>query len=345
MKKLFSLFLVTTGLWASAACVNVANKAMKTNTLMIVDVARILPLYPKTIISNSGTQGWDAVIETHALNKVNTHRLTDIDNNPISGSMVVSVDDLESMSLKLNTPDMPRLIDLHITGCSGSHNQYFHQILDKNQELNLFIIFTNDVTWIVEEFLYGCTNLTTLDLSPLLNVTNIARSFLALCAGLRTLDLSPLSNVKSIDSRFLKGCTGLTTLDVSPLSQVTSIRDHFLSCCTGLTTLDLSPLSQVTSIGDHFLYGCSGLTILDLSSLSNVTTIENCFLYGCTGLTKLDLSPLSQVTNIGCHFLQGCTGLTKLDLSPLSQAVLNESEISVKYHIKKQEKDHTCVIN
>ena len=150
------------------------------------------------------------------------------------------------------------------------------------------------------------------------NTNSVPRTFLQECTGLTTLDLSPLSQLTKIYKAFLSGCTKLTTLDLSPLSQVREVHGAFLQGCTGLTTLDLSPLSQVREV-DTFLEGCTELTTLDLSPLSQVMRVHEGFLRGCTGLTALDLSPLSQLTKIYGEFLQGCTGLTSLDFGPLTQ--------------------------
>ena len=167
-------------------------------------------------------------------------------------------------------------------------------------------------------FLYNCTNLTTIDLSPLSNVISIGNGFLSWCTNLTTLDLSFLSNVTSIGSHFLYNCKNLTTIELSFLSNVTSIDSHFLYNCKNLTTIELSPLSNVTSIGHCFLDNCKNLTTIDLSPLSNVTSVGHCFLYTCSNLTTIDLSPLSNVTSVGHCFLSSCSKLTTIDLSPLS---------------------------
>ena len=44
-------------------------------------------------------------------------------------------------------------------------------------------------------FLSYCSNLTTIDLFPLFNVTQIGKGVLSYCSNLTTIDLSPLSNV------------------------------------------------------------------------------------------------------------------------------------------------------
>ena len=113
-----------------------------------------------------------------------------------------------------------------------------------------------------QHFLNGCTGLTTIDLSPLLQVTVVQDSFLEGCTGLSTLDLSPLLRVTEVQGFFLKGCTGLSTLDLSPLSHLKEVSYGFLKECTGLTTLDLSPLSQVKEVEWGFLDGCTGVDVV-----------------------------------------------------------------------------------
>ena len=95
------------------------------------------------------------------------------------------------------------------------------------------------------------------------NVVAVPEDFLMKCTGLTTLDLSPLSQVTVVQGSFLEGCIGLTSLDLSPLSQVTEVRGSFLRGCTGLTSLDLSPLSQVTEVQESFLEGCSSINAVD----------------------------------------------------------------------------------
>ena len=87
---------------------------------------------------------------------------------------------------------------------------------------------------------YGCSGLTSLDLSPLdtQNVTYMYAMFYD-CSGLTSLDLTPLDtkNVTDMHSMFY-GCSGLTSLDLTPLdtSKVTDMTYMFAGC-SGLTSL------------------------------------------------------------------------------------------------------------
>ena len=83
----------------------------------------------------------------------------------------------------------------------------------------------------------------------------IGDNFLRDCENLTSIDLSPLSNVTLIGHNFLRNCKNLTSIDLSPFSNVTSISSYFLSSCENLTSIDLSPFSNVTSIGGSFLSG------------------------------------------------------------------------------------------
>jgi hypothetical protein len=213
--------------------------------------------------------------------------------------------DLEAMLLK--NPDIRLILDV---GEREKLELSRHHLPGSLKHLKI----TGAVTHIGHTCLYGCSGLTSLDLSALNKVTHIGWHFLDGCSGLTSLDLSGLSNVTQIGFNFLGSCSGLTSLDLSPLSKVTHIEDTFLDGCSGLTSLDLSALKNVTHIKFGFLVGCSGLTSLNLSVLNNLTEIWPYFLAGCSGLTKLDLSPLNKVTHIGEFFLAGCSGLTEMNL-------------------------------
>ena len=111
------------------------------------------------------------------------------------------------------------------------------------------------------------------------------------CSSLTTLDLSSFDTSQVMDMRFMfKGCSSLTTLDLSSFdtSQVTDMRVMFKDCFS-LTSLDLSRFdtSQVTDMNRMFA-GCRGLRSLDLSSFatSKVTNMFGMF-SGCSSLTTI----------------------------------------------------------
>ena len=123
---------------------------------------------------------------------------------------------------------------------------------------------------------YGCTSLTSVDLS-----------------GLDT------SNVTDMSYMF-RDCTSLTSIDLSGLdtSRVTNMRSMFLGC-TSLVSVDLSGLntSNVT-IMDSVFSSCSSLVSVDLSGLdTSSVTIMSAMFYGCTLLEKLVLGAATTLRN------------------------------------------------
>ena len=113
---------------------------------------------------------------------------------------------------------------------------------------------------------YGCSKLTSLDLSNLdtENVTNMLSMFNG-CSRLTSLDVSGFNtgSVVSMESMF-QGCSRLTSLDVSGFNtgSVTNMQSMFRGC-RGLTSLDVSKFNtgSVTNMGSMF-YNCSGLTTI-----------------------------------------------------------------------------------
>jgi uncharacterized repeat protein (TIGR02543 family) len=166
-----------------------------------------------------------------------------------------------------------------------------------------------------DDFLYGFTALTDIDLSPLSGLTSVGNNFLDTCTGLTAVDLSPLSGLTSVANNFLSNCVQLQTLNLAPLSKVVSVGDSFLYSCEQLQTLNLAPLSGALSVGNNFLAICSGITSLDLTPLSGLDRINDGFLT-FTGITSLDLAPLSGVLSIGDSFLGLCFSLEELSNLP-----------------------------
>ena len=170
----------------------------------------------------------------------------------------------------------------------------------------------------MSEMFYGCSGLTSLDLSHFntQNVTNMSEMFYG-CSGLTSLDLSHFNtqNVTKMGRMFFD-CRGLTSLDLSHFNtQNVTDMGHMFSYCSGLTSLDLSHFNtqNVTDMQSMFS-GCSGLTSLDVSHFNpqNVTLMSYMF-SGCSGLTSLDVSHFNtqSVTDMGDMF-SGCSALTTI---------------------------------
>jgi hypothetical protein len=196
----------------------------------------------------------------------------------------------------------------------------------------------NALTSIGNNAFYGCTGLTSFDISGATGLTSIGDGAFSDCAGLTSFTIS--ASVTSIGTNAFSGCTGLTSFDISGATGLTSIGIYAFYSCTGLTTVTIP--TSVTSIGESAFYCCTGLTTVDLSQATNLQTIgANAFndctaatfktttgspaaavkynalisigngaFRNCTGLTSFDASGATGLTSIGESTFYGCTGLT-----------------------------------
>jgi uncharacterized repeat protein (TIGR02543 family) len=145
--------------------------------------------------------------------------------------------------------------------------------------------------------------------------------FLVFFSGLTSVDLSPLSEITDTGDGFLYSCTGLTELDLSPLSGLTTIGQSFLNLCTGLSSLDLSALNNITTIGRVFLDSDPGIVSLTLpEEMPELVSIGEYFMR-TSSLTSLTLPPMPKLTSIGYDFLRSSHSLLSLDLSALPASV------------------------
>ena len=130
------------------------------------------------------------------------------------------------------------------------------------------------------------------------NVTTVGNSGLSYafygCTSLTSVDLSSLTTMSgsySIGYAFYN-CTGLTSVDLSSLTTVSGSYslNYAFRGCTSLKSIDLSSLTTVgNSSLSYAFYGCTGLTSVDLSSLTTVSGSNGLSyaFYGCTGLTDI----------------------------------------------------------
>ena len=181
---------------------------------------------------------------------------------------------------------------------------------------NIDTRYTKDM----HDMFYGCTGLTSLDLSTFntSKVTDMSGMFIG-CSNLVNVDVSNFdtSNVTNMASMFMSD-SKIAALDVSKWNtgKVEKMPQLFTSC-SSLTELDVSNWDTSNVQYMHIMfYGCRGLTELDVSkwNVSNVLDFDRTFVY-CSGLTELDLSNwnTSSATNMNTMFA-GCTNLTKLYL-------------------------------
>ena len=145
------------------------------------------------------------------------------------------------------------------------------------------------------------------------NVTSIGYEAFFGCTDLTSIDIS--NGVTTIVSRAFVGCTGLTSITIG--NNVTSIGSKAFWCCTGLTSITIG--NSVTSIGEMAFDNCSGLTSVTIGN--SVESIGNSAFADCTDLTSITIP--SSVTSIGGAAFASCTNLTSVTFDNCTPSFYN----------------------
>ena len=164
-----------------------------------------------------------------------------------------------------------------------------------------------NVTGIGQYAFYGCTSLTSIDLSGT-QVTTIDIFAFYYCTSLTSITIP--DSVTTIDTNAFRKCTSLTSIDLSG-TQLTTIGLRAFYQCTSLTSIDLFG-TQVETIGDYAFNECTSLTSIDLSG-TQVTIIGQFAFYQCSSLTSIHFP--NSLTTIGASTFTQCSSLNSIDLS------------------------------
>ena len=180
---------------------------------------------------------------------------------------------------------------------------------------------------------YGCTGITSVDLSSLQSVDGYGMYHaFQNCTGITSIDLSSLQTIgtNGMYSVF-QNCRSITSVDLSSLQSVDGYgMYHAFNGCTGITSVDLSSLQSVGNYGMQYaFYGCTGITSVDLSSLQTIGTngMSNAF-NGCTGITKIlfpsltDVQTNSFASSSSNGAFRSCTALTEIHFRADMQATI-----------------------
>jgi hypothetical protein len=104
----------------------------------------------------------------------------------------------------------------------------------------------------VSELLYGCTNITSVDLTPLAGLVNVTNA-----------------------SRLLSGCTNITSVDLTPLASWVNVTNasELLNDCSKLVSVDLTPLASWAKViyNSSLIVGCSKLIFISVLSTTLFT--------------------------------------------------------------------------
>ena len=125
------------------------------------------------------------------------------------------------------------------------------------------------------------------------------------CTGITSVDLSSLQTVDSFGANnMLYGCTGITSVDLSSLQSVGTYGLQSVLCgCTGITSVDLSSLQSVGSNGMNSAFAvCRKLNLMSFPSLTDVqagsfgTSTYTYAFRDCTALTEIHFRADMQAT-------------------------------------------------
>lgn len=167
-----------------------------------------------------------------------------------------------------------------------------------------------------QNLFYGCSNLTSIDLTQL--TTTAESEFRGI--GITILNAPLLSNFTG--SNVFNECTNLNT--IQSFGSITSIPQLAFRGCTSLSTIP--SLDDITNFGQGCFNGCSNLTAtVNLTNVANIG--QNAFKN-----TKIQVTgtPSANI-NIGGAAFQQCSNLTSFDFSnitTLNDSVFYESGLS-----------------
>jgi hypothetical protein len=137
-------------------------------------------------------------------------------------------------------------------------------------------IVDSTTTSIGDCFFGNCTNLTTVDLTPLTNVTSIGNYFFLGCTGLTSANLSGLTSLQTIDGYFFFNTPNLLTLTAKADSGINGTLsslavDHFKARPDKFTTINLNGNATTVPawVNEPNITGDS--TTLNLSAMTGLT--------------------------------------------------------------------------
>ena len=181
----------------------------------------------------------------------------------------------------------------------------------------------------IQGMFYGCSNLTSLDLTDLPTIAgNVVFSYLfANDSNLTSINFGKfLTYTMSSSSYMFNGCSGLTTIDLSSQAVGTgsAIRDNMFYNCTSLTSLTLPSGDSYFNCGQscqQMFANCKLLTHIDLSNCAfiNVRSFYRMFA-GTSSANTMALQTItfSERTVIGdnsniSQMFQRCVNLTTIN--------------------------------
>ena len=190
---------------------------------------------------------------------------------------------------------------------------------------------------------YGCTALTSVNLSSLTSISGMYAFNYAFynCTALTSVNISSLATLSASNAfgYAFYNCSNLVNVDLSSLTNITGLYtfQYAFYGCSKLTSIDLSALTSITGAlaFNYAFQNCSMLTDVDLSSLATISSssvFQNAF-YGCTSLRSLSFPSLTPTsfgssTNQFNNMLRGCSNVTVHFPYNLQSVIGNWSDVT-----------------
>lgn len=188
------------------------------------------------------------------------------------------------------------------------------------------VVMLGGITSIANYAFYGCSNLTEIELSPVLGEIGV-RAFYN-CSSLTEIELPEM--LSSIGECAFYGCKSIKSVVLHEL--VTTLGDKIFWNCTGLESVEIKSTNIIT-IPTYMFYNCQSL--VTFKAEKDIKHVEEKAFYNCVSLVAFDATGLheveakafyncsslkeirmkSQIDEISEDAFRNCTSLSVLELN------------------------------
>ena len=238
------------------------------------------------------------------------------------------------------------LTSVRLDGFSGSAFSSMYRMFENCsslEEIDLTGIVLDQDAVLTHTF-YMCPNLTTIRFSFDGSTSSMDEMCYG-CSSLTSIDLSRLNTENASTFRFaFKGCSSLTSVNIENFNPASadSMVDMFAGC-SSLVSVNFGSIGE-TPVQDMsgMFSGCSSLTSVDMSGLQTTDAVDIRGMFeNCSALETVDLSGYVSVSNTDGMF-NGCKALRQVDLGGLTtEGTSNTADL---YQMFKDCRELTSVV-